>query len=131
MSAGNKASDAKEDFMFRHLLKERDQEALLDELLIDSEGWDKGLAAFEIYMDECFEFPFEARFRNKEYGKKSVRFVVLRLTCCRDKGGVFCEIRFRNGKTREIPVYEIAPLDAKHERNIVLQDYIRWLPFKV
>jgi len=118
-------------YAFRHLLEEPDRETRMWELLVDSEGWDKGFAAFEIYMDECFDFPFEANFRTNTYGRKSSKFTVLRLTCCRNRGGVFCEIRFRNGKKKEIPVYEIVPVDTEHKRNIALQDYLDWLPFKI
>ncbi|MBI5036002.1 hypothetical protein HZC09_01535 [Candidatus Micrarchaeota archaeon] len=116
-------------FMFRHLLDEPDQQTRLDELLVDSEGWDKGLSAFEIYLEECFDFPFQAKFRSKKYGDTKSVFTVLRVSCSKDKGGVFCEIQFKNQKKREVPVCCITPTDRKHKRNIAFNDYLSWLPF--
>lgn len=102
----------------------------MDELLTDSEGWDKGLSAFEEYLDECLDFPFAARFRDKKYGNPKTAFHVLRLTCCRNRGGIFCEIQFENNAKRELPIYCIKTSDPKHKRNVALNDYIWWLPFK-
>ena len=119
-----------DDAMFRHLLDIKSQEERLEELLTDSEGWDKGNSAFEIYMEECFDFPFKARFRSARYGNTKRTFTVLRITGSRNKGGVFCEIRFANGSKHEIPVYWIKPLNQKHQRNIAINDYLTWLPVK-
>ena len=116
---------------FKGLVDEPDKENREVELFTGSYGWNEKLAAFELYFRSCFEFPFKANFRSNEYGDKNDIFTVLRITCCRDKGGVFCEIRFDEGVRKEVPVYSIIPLDKEHKRNIALDDYIEWLPFKV
>ncbi|GEM_PF-6293469 len=90
--------NADRNFMFRHLLDEADQQTRLDELLVDSEGWDKGLGAFEIYLTDCLDFPFNAKFRDKKYGDNRQVFTVLRILYSRNKGGVFCEIQLKNKK---------------------------------
>ena len=119
-----------DDFMFKHLLDEPDQEARLDEVLCDSEGFDKGCGSFEIYLEECFDFPFEAKFRSERYGNVRSRFTVTGLAGSRTRGGVYCNIRFKNGVKQEVPVCGIIPLNSKHKRNIPLNDYLKWLPFK-
>ena len=119
------------DEVFVDLLDETDRETRMAELFAGSYGWSEKLGAFEIYLINTFDFPFKAKFRSTRYGDKRTIFSVIRITCCRDKGGVFCEIRHNDGKRTEVPVYSIIPIDKEHKRNIVLEDYIKWLPFKV
>ncbi|MFH1641913.1 MAG: class I SAM-dependent methyltransferase [Nanoarchaeota archaeon] len=116
---------------FEGLVDKSDEEIRIAELFTGSYGWSEKLAAFELYLMNAFDFPFKAKFRSSEYGDKDTVFNVVRITCCRDKGGVFCEIRYNNGKREEIPVYFMTPVDKKHKGNIALKDYIKWLPFKV
>lgn len=116
---------------FGGIVDEPDRENRMAELFTGSYGWSEELSAFELYLMDCFDFPFKASFRSNEYGDKKTIFTVIHITCCRDKGGVFCEIRLGNGKRKEVPVYSINPIDKKHKRNIALNDYIDWLPFKV
>lgn len=116
--------------MFRHLLDEPDRETRLDEVLCDSEGFDKACGSFEIYLEECLDFPFEAKFRSERYGDPKSVFKVTGLAGTRTRGGVYCSIRFKNNVKDEVPVCGIIPLDSKHKRNIPLNDYLSWLPFK-
>ena len=116
---------------FEGLVNEKDHEIRMAELFTGSYGWSEELSAFELYFMSCFEFPFKAKLRSSDYGDIKNVFSVIRITCCRDKGGVFCEIRFDDGIRKEVPVYSINPIDKKHKRNIALHDYIEWLPFKV
>ncbi len=116
---------------FNGVVDESDKENRMAQLFTGSYGWDEELSAFELYFMNCFDFPFKAKFRSNEYGDKKTIFTVIRTTCCRDKGGVFCEIRLDDGTRREVPVYSIIPLDKKHRRNIAIEDYIKWLPFKI
>ncbi len=116
---------------FEGLVDEKDREIRMAELFTGSYGWSEELSAFELYFMSCFDFPFKAKFRSNDYGDKKAIFSVIRITCCRDKGGVFCEIRFDDGTRKEVPIYSIAFIDKKHKRNIALEDYLDWLPFKV
>ena len=116
---------------FEGLVDEKDRNIRMAELFTGSYGWSEELSAFELYFMSCFEFPFKAKFCSKEYGNTKSVFTVIRITCCRDKGGVFCEIKFDDSVRKEVPVYSINPTDKKHKRNIALSDYLAWLPFKV
>ena len=116
---------------FEGLVDEPDREIRMAELFTGSYGWNEELSAFELYFMSCFDFPFEAKFRSSEYGDKKIIFTVIRISYCKDKGGVFCEIRFDDGTRKEVPVYSIIPLDKGHKRNIAIDDYIEWLPFNL
>jgi hypothetical protein len=116
---------------FEGLVDEEDREIRMGELFTGSYGWDEELSAFELYFMNCFDFPFKAQFRSSDYGDNKTIFTVIRITCCRDKGGVFCEIRFDDGIRKEVPIYSIYPIDKMHKRKVALNDYLTWLPFKV
>ena len=116
---------------FGGLVDESNEDIRMAELFTGSYGWSEKLSAFELYFMNAFDFPFKAKFRSSEYGNQKEIFDLIRITCCRDKGGVFCEIRHDNGKRGEIPVYYIVPIDKKHKGNIALKDYIKWLPFSI
>ena len=110
--------------------RRRTRRTRLDELFEGSDGWEQRLGAFEIYLEECLDFPFRARFKSKEYGDTRRVFNVLRIAYTKNKGGVFCEIAQNAGPHREVPVYYIKPVDQQHRRNTAINDYISWLPFK-
>ncbi len=115
--------------MFRHLLDEPDQDTRMDEILCDADNFDQQCGSLEIYLEECLDFPFEAKFRSEKYGNARSRFTVISLAGSRTRGGVYCNISFKNGVKQEVPICGIILLDSKHKRNIALNDYLKWLPF--
>lgn len=105
----------------------KDQQARLEQVLVDCYDPFEELGAMEAYLTDALHCPFKAWWRDPDEPGYQEEVVVLGVDEAHERRGVLLRVR-RGKKTRRIEADQVWPLEEKGVNATVLGDYRAWYP---
>ena len=103
-----------------------DRSERMGEILVDCYGMQEELVAFEVYLDEAGDYPFEAIWRDVDEPGHAEPVTVIGVADTDNRRGVLLEIE-RKGKSRRVVAEQIHASDENSVNATVLDDYRYWI----
>jgi hypothetical protein len=102
-----------------------DRDERIKEVLTDAYGEEEELVAFETYLGDSLEFPFEATWRDPDEKGHAEKVKVLEMAGSNLRRGVLLKVQ-RGSKTRKLEAGQVWPVDEQSQNATVLGDYQEW-----
>ena len=107
-----------------------DREDRYTEIMVDCYNDSEVFGAFDAYVSDAIDYPFEATWRIEDLQDRKdwVTVTVLALSSKGDeRRGLLFEAKVK-GRKRLVPVQEVYPVEQKGRNATVLSDYSEWWP---
>ncbi len=98
--------------------------------MVDCYNASEVLGAFDAYLSDAIDYPFEATWRVEDSRDRKdwIRVTVLALSRKGDDStGLLFEAKVK-GRKQQVPAHEVYPVESKGRNATVLSDYREWWP---
>ena len=103
-----------------------DRSERISEVTVDCYGQAEELAAFEVYLTDALQFPFEAVWRDPDQEGHGEPVTVLGVASVDDRRGILLSVR-RGQTQRRLLAEQVWAKESQSANAIVLDDYRYWV----